>query len=168
MKNITPEEHLVSLTEALLNPMAYRERMTQTRFETFNVPAMYMATQTVFLVSGHTTDIVMDSGDGVPIYEGYTLRHAILRLADRGTLSLPSQRGRLLGISSSNCATLLWITTQSSNRPRNLTRRRPTFSQTGNNITVAPNVSVARKCCSSLISSVKMPAESTTPLSGDS
>ena len=38
-----------------------------------------MATQTVLQVSGHTTDIVMDSGDGVPIYEGYTLRYAILR-----------------------------------------------------------------------------------------
>jgi len=50
---------------------------------TCKVPAMYMATQTVPFVSRHTTDIVMDSGDGVPIYGGYTLRHAILRLAGR-------------------------------------------------------------------------------------
>ena len=49
---------------------------------TFNVPAMYMAIQTVLYVSGHTTDIVMDSGDGGPIYEGYTLHHAIFRLVD--------------------------------------------------------------------------------------
>ena len=57
--------------------------MTQIWFETFSVPAMYMATQTVPFVSGHTTDLVMDAGDGVPIYEGYTLRHDILRLSVR-------------------------------------------------------------------------------------
>ena len=60
--------------------------MTQIRFEQFNMPAVYEATQAVLspYVSGHTTDIVMDSSDGmshtVPIYESYALLHAILRL----------------------------------------------------------------------------------------
>ena len=50
---------------------------------TFNVPAIYMAIHTVLYASGRTTDIVMDSGHGVPIYECYTLRHDILRLSGR-------------------------------------------------------------------------------------
>jgi actin-related protein len=63
-------------------------------FETFNVlarfsldvPAMYVAIQAVLSLyaSGRTTGVVMDAGDGVshtvPIYEGYALPHAILRL----------------------------------------------------------------------------------------
>jgi len=60
--------------------------MTQIMFEKFNAPAFYVSIQAVLSLyaSGHTTGIVMDSGDGVthtvPIYKGFSLPPTILHL----------------------------------------------------------------------------------------
>lgn len=59
--------------------------MIQIFFETFNVPQFYVNIQAVLSLyaNGRTTGIVLDAGDGVthvvPIYEGYSLPHAVLR-----------------------------------------------------------------------------------------
>lgn len=87
---IPPEEHPCLMTESPLNPKISREKMTQNLFEIFNVPFFYVAPQSVLALyaSGRTTGIVVDSGDGVthsvPIYEGYALPHAIMKLEVAG------------------------------------------------------------------------------------
>lgn len=89
---VTPSEHPCLLTEGISdpylaprNPKQNREKMTEIMFDTFDVPAYYLAIQAVLSLysSGRTTGLVLDAGDGVthtvPIYEGYALPHAIER-----------------------------------------------------------------------------------------
>ncbi|GFR57773.1 actin [Elysia marginata] len=87
---VAPEEHPVLLAEAPCNPKCNREKMTQIMFEAFNTPGMYAAAHPVLSLyaCGLTTGFVLENGDGaahtVPIYEGYALPHAILKLGYSG------------------------------------------------------------------------------------
>jgi len=84
--HVQPEEHPVLITEAPLNPRRSREQMAEIFFETFGIPALYISMQAVLSLyaSGRTTGVVLDSGDGVtqavPIYEGFAMRHSIVRV----------------------------------------------------------------------------------------
>ena len=80
-----PEDYPLFLTECPLNARVGREKTTQVMFETFFVPAMYIAIQAVLALyaSGLTTGFVLDSGHSdtstLPVYEGCGIKHAIYR-----------------------------------------------------------------------------------------
>lgn len=82
---VEPDEHPVMLTEAPMNPLENRQRAVEIMFECFRVPFSYVAMQAVLALyaAGRTTGVVFDSGDGVshsvPVYDGYTLPHAVQR-----------------------------------------------------------------------------------------
>mmetsp|Transcript_28909 Transcript_28909/g.49388 ORF Transcript_28909/g.49388 Transcript_28909/m.49388 type:complete len:369 (-) Transcript_28909:75-1181(-) len=96
-----PEAHPILLTEPPLNPRKNRERMMEIMFEKYKVPACHISIQAVLALyaSGRTTGIVLDCGDGVshcvPVYEGYSIPHAVQRL-DLAGRDLTEYMSRLL------------------------------------------------------------------------
>jgi len=90
---VAPEEHPTIGTETVWNPLPNREKHTQIMFETFNVPAYYMAITGVLALyaSGRTTGVVVDCGDGsssvVPVVDGLWLKRASLRRPYGGRLA---------------------------------------------------------------------------------
>jgi len=76
----------VLLTEAPRNPKQNREKMVQIMFETFEVQNIYVAIQAVMSLysAGRTTGLVVDSGDDVshtvPVFEGFSLPHAVEKM----------------------------------------------------------------------------------------
>jgi actin len=109
---IDSTERPVLLTEPPRNPKNNKEQMQEIMFERFGVPALYVSIQAVLSLYslGQTTGLVLDSGDGVthtvPIYEGYTLEHAIGRIDLAGSniteylSTLLTERGLMFSSSS--------------------------------------------------------------------
>lgn len=105
---VAPEECAgVLLTEAPRNPKENRERMTTIMFETFQVKNMFVAIQAVLSLyaAGRTTGLVCDSGDGVthtvPVYEGYSIPHAIEKMEIAGRLLTDFMQKLLLDVGES-------------------------------------------------------------------
>ncbi|XP_072013693.1 actin, muscle-like isoform X2 [Amphiura filiformis] len=87
---IPPDDHGVLLVENTMTLRYNKERATQIMFETFDVPALYLAADAAMslLQSGRTTGIVLEAGDGsthmVPIYEGRCLPYCLAHLPLNG------------------------------------------------------------------------------------
>ncbi|CAL1545021.1 unnamed protein product [Lymnaea stagnalis] len=83
---IDPRTTPVMMTETHNNPRTNREKTAQILFETFQVPAFFMASQPVLSLynSGRTTGAVVDIGEGVttavPIYEGFAIPEAVVKM----------------------------------------------------------------------------------------
>lgn len=83
---IVPEELSILITEPPLNPRETRAKLAETLFETFNIERIHIANSGMLgLYSyGKTSGLVLDSGYGltscVPVYEGYPLPHASLKI----------------------------------------------------------------------------------------
>ena len=82
---MSSESQPILMTESPLNPKRNREITTQIMFETFNVPALYVASTSVLALrcAGFTDGVVIDSGYdvtfSVPVRDGSSLPHAIVQ-----------------------------------------------------------------------------------------
>ena len=79
------DENPVLVTEPVLNPRRHRERLAESLFETFQVPALYVSLQPplALYASGRTSGLVLDVGEGLtqamPVYNGFMMPHAVVR-----------------------------------------------------------------------------------------
>eukprot|EP01090_Pellita_catalonica_P013316 TRINITY_DN3119_c0_g1_i1.p1 TRINITY_DN3119_c0_g1~~TRINITY_DN3119_c0_g1_i1.p1 ORF type:complete len:156 (+),score=22.51 TRINITY_DN3119_c0_g1_i1:185-652(+) len=85
-----PENHPILMAEVSQTPTTDREKITQTLFEQFNVPALYFAAAPLLgmYASGPLTGIAVSGGyevsNIVPIYEGHALQHSTRTLYPNG------------------------------------------------------------------------------------
>jgi actin-related protein len=83
--SIDPREHPLLVTEPAWNTRAAREALTELAFEQEQVPAYYIACQSVLsaFAAGKGTALILDVGhdlaSAVPVSEGYALRAGTMR-----------------------------------------------------------------------------------------
>jgi actin len=84
--NIESENKKVLLTEPVLNPIKNKEKIIETMFEHFNTSSTFIAIQGILSLygNGKTTGIVLDVGHNItqtiPVYDGYSIKHAVDRI----------------------------------------------------------------------------------------
>eukprot|EP00158_Paraphelidium_tribonemae_P010118 Partr_v1_DN34257_c0_g1_i1_m43736 putative Actin-like len=78
-----PREHPLVLSEPPFSIMAQREKVAEIMFETFDVPAMYLARQPQLAAfsTGRASGIVVDLGHActrvTPLYDGYIIQKGL-------------------------------------------------------------------------------------------
>jgi actin len=83
---VNPKKSNILIPESANNPKENRERLIQFMFETFDIAGFYLSSQAFLTLctEGSSTGMVVGSGEGVtqfvPIYEGYTIPQAIIRM----------------------------------------------------------------------------------------
>lgn len=88
--DVAPEDHPVLLTSNHTNGLYKAHSMASIMFETYNVPALYLAYPPVLslFASGRTTGMVVDLGDSLctstPVYEGCTFWKATMVKLEHG------------------------------------------------------------------------------------
>ncbi|XP_056657122.1 actin-3-like isoform X3 [Monodelphis domestica] len=88
--HVDPEKHPLLVTEHLFTPKANKEKLIEVMFESFRVPALYVAIQDILSLfsSGRTSGLIVNSGDqmtyGVPIEGGDILPDSIMTMEVAG------------------------------------------------------------------------------------
>ena len=83
---VVPEEVSVLITESPLSSKDNRSKLAEILFQTFNVEKIHIANSSMLglFAYGKTSGLIVDSGfnitSSVPIYEGFPLQHASVKL----------------------------------------------------------------------------------------
>ncbi|CAJ0587977.1 unnamed protein product, partial [Mesorhabditis spiculigera] len=78
-------DHPALFSESAWNDKAKREKLTELAFEKYNVPAYFLVNNAVLaaFANGRTSGLIVDSGatqtSAVPVFDGYAVKHAIVR-----------------------------------------------------------------------------------------
>jgi actin-related protein len=83
---VVPEEISVLITESPISSTENKKKLSEILFETFNVQKIHIANSSMLglFAYGKTSGLVVDSGfnitSSVPLYEGFPLHHASIKL----------------------------------------------------------------------------------------
>src|SRR5690348_9145948 len=88
---IDPKDHPILFTEPSVHNKENRIKLTETMFEKYSVPAMFICKSAVLSAfsCGRSTCLVFDSGHNstyaVPVHDGYALQKSLLKFDVAGS-----------------------------------------------------------------------------------